>query len=211
MSNLNVVRSVLSSLVTYDKQQKGATTVLYNVARTSEKAVFEAMVSQAEHEHKLAKKGALPQVWRNAKSVLLAGYNTPFTLGDGTETCILYISDSFNGLKDRLNAERAARKAQEQADKAEEKADNIGSDEGNVSASEYPAENVYVGGTSASEYPSALQAFIDAVMNDSEVMAAMTIDHATELYIALKDAIISQASADEIMALEGEVIRATAH
>lgn len=194
MSNLNVVRSVLSSLVTYDKKQKGATTVLYNVAKTSEKAVFEAMVSQAEQEHKLAKKGALPQVWRNAKSVLLAGYNTPFTLGDGTETCILYITDSFNGLKDRLNAEKAAIKAQEQADKAGERADNIGSDEGSVSA-----------------YPAALQAFIDAVMNDSEVMTAMTIDHATELYVALKDAISSQASADEVMALEGEVIRATAH
>lgn len=196
MSNLNVVRSVLSSLVTYDKKQKGATTVLYNVAKTSEKAVFEAMVSQAEQEHKLAKRGALPQVWRNAKSVLLAGYNTPFTLGDGTETCILYISDSFNGLKDRLNAEKAAIKAQEQADKAEEKAENIGSDEGSVSASAYPF---------------ALQAFIDAVMNDSEVMTAMTIDHATELYVALKDAVSSQASRDEVMALEGEVIRATAH
>lgn len=196
MSNLNVVRSVLSSLVTYDKKQKGATTVLYNVAKTSEKAVFEAMVSQAEQEHKLAKRGALPQVWRNAKSVLLSGYNTPFTLGDGTETCILYITDSFNGLKDRLNAEKAAIKAQEQADKAEEKAENIGSDEGSVSASAYPF---------------ALQAFIDAVMNDSEVMTAMTIDHATELYVALKDAISSQASADEVMALEGEVIRATAH
>lgn len=196
MSNLNVVRSVLSSLVTYDKKQKGATTVLYNVAKTSEKAVFEAMVSQAEQEHKLAKKGALPQIWRNAKSVLLAGYNTPFTLGDGTETCILYITDSFNGLKDRLNAEKAAIKAQEQAEKAEEKAENIGSDEGSVSASAYPF---------------ALQAFIDAVMNDSEVMAAMTIDHATELYVALKDAISSQASRDEVMALEGEVIRATAH
>ena len=190
MSNLNVVRSVLSSLVTYDKKQKGATTVLYNVAKTSEKAVFEAMVSQAEQEHKLAKKGALPQVWRNAKSVLLAGYNTPFTLGDGTETCILYVTDSFNGLKDRLNAEKAAIKAQEQADKAEEKADNVGS---------------------ASAYPFALQSFIDAVMNDSEVMTAMTIDHATDLYVALKDAISSQASADEVMALEGEVIRATAH
>lgn len=194
MSNLNVVRSVLSSLVTYDKKQKGATTVLYNVAKTSEKAVFEAMVSQAEQEHKLAKRGALPQVWRNAKSVLLAGYNTPFTLGDGTETCILYITDSFNGLKDRLNAEKAAIKAQEQADKAEEK-----------------AENADVCGTSSSAYPFALQAFIDAVMSDSEVMAAMTIDHATELYIALKDVISSQASADEVMALEGEVIRATAH
>jgi hypothetical protein len=201
MSNLNVVRSVLSSLVTYDKKQKGATTVLYNVAKTSDKAVFEAMVSQAEQEHKIAKRGALPQVWRNAKSVLLAGYNTPFTLGDGTKTCILYITDSFNGLKDRLNAEKAAikakeqaDKAKEQADKAEEKAENIGSDEGSVSA-----------------YPAALQAFIDAVMNDSEVMAAMTIDHATELYVALKDAVSSQANADEVMALEGEVIRATAH
>lgn len=197
MSNLNVVRSVLSSLVTYDKKQKGATTVLYNVAKTSEKAVFEAMVSQAEQEHKLAKRGALPQVWRNAKSVLLAGYNTPFTLGDGTKTCILYITDSFNGLKDRLNAEKAAQKAQEQADKAQEQADR--------------AENADVGGTSASAYPAALQAFIDAVMNDSEVMTAMTIDHATELYVALKDAISSQASRDEVMALEGEVIRATAH
>ena len=199
MSNLNVVRSVLSSLVTYDKKQKGATTVLYNVAKTSEKAVFEAMVSQAEQEHKLAKRGALPQVWRNAKSVLLAGYNTPFTLGDGTETCILYITDSFNGLKDRLNAEKSAIKAQEQADKAKEQADKA----------EEKAENV--GSVSASAYPFALQAFIDAVMNDSEVMAAMTIDHATELYIALKDAISSQANSDEIVALEGEVIRATAH
>lgn len=201
MSNLNVVRSVLSSLVTYDKKQKGATAVLYKVAKTSEKAVFEAMVSQAEHEHKLAKKGALPQVWRNAKSVLLAGYNTPFTLGDGTKTCILYISDSFNDLKDRLNAEKAAIKAQEQADKAKEQADKA----------EEKAENADVGGTSSSAYPFALQAFIDAVMNDNEVMAAMTIDHATELYIALKDVISSQANSDEIVALEGEVIRATAH
>lgn len=193
--NIDTFAAILTEAVGVDTKAAGVTARFFAKAKSlGQWADVQPLIEQAETEHKNEKRGPVPQVWRNAKSTIKAGFEHVIDGADGAKFTVLAVSDSFNDLRVRLAAIKEAKKKAEAAEKADEK-----------------AGEAMTGNTGEAAIPDALRDFVLACMADDDVVAGITAERMSALFDALKADIEEGVMMAEIAALETEVQGAVAH
>lgn len=193
--NIDTFAEILTEAVGVDTKAAGVTARFFAKAKAvGQWDAVQSLIEQAEAEHKNAKRGPVPQVWRNAKSTIKAGFEHVIDGADGAKFTVLAVSDSFNDLRVRLAAIKEAKKKAEAAEKADEK-----------------AGEAMTGNTGEAAIPDALRDFVLACMADDDVVAGITAERMSALFDALKADIEEGVMMAEIAALETEVQGAVAH
>lgn len=189
-------RSILKDAVAVETKGQGVTAAFFNLARNSKEwAHIDPLIIEAETNHKASKGGPIPGVWRNAKSVIKAGFETMVDTADGKQVSVIHISETFNDLKVRLKTLKDAATAVEKLAKAEEKAAGV---------SEGGAEE------KADSVPECLRHFVAACVADEDVLALIDADVLDDVFQQLKATAKAQSDAATAKALESSGV-AVAH
>lgn len=186
-------RSILADAVATETKAQGVTAAFFNLSKMyTTWAQVQPLIEQCEAEHKEAKRGPLPGVWRNAKSVIKSGMET---LVDGDKS-VFALSSTFNEVKDKLKILKAAKDAADKADTAEGKADSLAGSLADKTA----------------VIPECLKQFVAACVADPLVASYITDEMMADLFEQLKAAATADAELATIAALEtGTAQVATAH
>lgn len=157
--------TIIGDFAKHDEVQGGITTRLYAWAKGEAGTVstFEELCKIAEKKHKESVTGdgskAMPQSYKNAKSVILAGFRTNRTNAAGNEENALAISETFNGLKEILAKWKKAEKKAEEDARANEAADEAKEEQSGPTIIPAAKDDV-------------LAAFVAEVSGNSELLAA---------------------------------------
>lgn len=186
-------RTILADAVATETKAQGVTAAFFNLSKMyTTWAQVAPLIEQCESEHKEAKRGPLPGVWRNAKSVIKNGMDT---IVDGDKS-VFALSSTFNEVKDKLKILKAAKDAAEKAETAEGKADTLAGALADKTAT----------------IPECLKQFVAACMADATVAAYITDEMMADLFDQIKAAATADAELATIAALEtGTPMVATAH
>lgn len=187
--------AILTEAVGVETKSAGVTARFFAKAKAiGQWGAVQSLIEQAEADHKNAKRGPVPQVWRNAKSTIKSGFDHVIDGADGAKLSVLSVSDSFNDLRSRIKAIKEAASVKDKLDKADAK-----------------AGEAMTGATGDAAIPDALRDFVAACMADEEVLAGINAERMAALFDALKSDIAEDAMMAEIAALETEVSQAVAH
>lgn len=180
-------RNILKEAVAVETKGQGVTAAFFNLSKASDKwAHIEPLIIEAETNHKASKGGPIPGVWRNAKSVIKAGFDTVIDNINGRDVYLIHTAESFNDLKVRLKAIKDAASAQDKLEKAEAKAGEA------ATGAEGEAVNV----------PDCLRHFVAACMADADVLALLDDSVMDDIFQQLRAIASEQAAAATIKALE---------
>ena len=189
--NTLTFRSILADAVAVETKAQGVTAAFFNLSKMYNTwAQVAPLIEQCESEHKAAKRGPLPGVWRNAKSVIKNGMDT---IVDGDKS-VFALSSTFNEVKDKLKTLKAAKDAAEKAETAEGKVVSLAT------------------ALATATVPECLNQFVAACMADATVSAYITDEMMADLFDQIKAAATADAELATIAALEtGVPMVATAH
>lgn len=190
-------REVLKHAVRNADHAVGVTTRFYEVSKTvGTWSACETLIAEAEAAFRDAGGKKLPQVWKNAKSIIKAGYAVQVVTktADGADyvTNAVVVSETFNGLKDLIKADKAAKERAAMNAAADKLADTAPS--ADSSATDAMVDEV-------------LHQFTAALKADLQLLAAFR-----ENYADIMEALESYARQKQVAILEGsaEVVSITA-